>query len=253
MDAIVRARMRYALLLESVIAGTLVLTPSGEIAGPDGVAHGHHQLSALPTEERLRVLAVLAAYYVERLPEWCSGADVMRGLATLVGKELSTTQFCVRPVVRTCIARCDALSAHGKADWTTNRFRIIAPNGDLVIPVKDWQPDDAAIDLACMYQLQCYGLTDVDDQYAVTAFVHRHRDRLSPGVLYEYVQRVLFEYIENGTGIVARVLPPDALRALGQSIFLRGGFAHHLSCSLEQQEVRLARLTACGFVIPVSS
>lgn len=127
-----------------------------------------------------------------------------------------------------------------------NSYRIIRPDGVLVVPEQNWEPETEALDLACMYHM-VHERRDLDDQYALTRFVQTHVDRLSTAVLWVYVDRALFKYIEDRSGVVVGVLDPIELRNFGRTIYAREGMAEYLAGNPERGPELLA---ACGFVDP---
>lgn len=241
-----KADIRIALMRRHVLRGivkcNLVLDADGKIAGPEDAATWAADYPwALTPETR----ALLAAYLIESMPHAWTVTGLLRAMSQLVGPHSPSTTFSARPLVRICRERQAAI-ARMDGEWVQNAYRIIRPDGVLVVPVKGWEPSNEALDLACMYHM-VHERTEIDDQYALTRFVLANVDRLSVAVLWQYVDLALFSYIEDGSGVIVGVLDKIELRQLGRRIYARDGMVEYLAGNPVQG---LELLAACGFVDP---
>lgn len=237
-DIRVEVLRRY--VLRGIVHGNLVIDENGKISAPADAAKWAADFPAALTPA---IRALLASYLLESAPTAWTVTGMLRAMSQLVGPCSPTTTFNVRPLVRLCRQRQVAIARMGD-ELVRNSYRIIRPDGVLVVPEQDWEPGTEALDLACMYHM-AHERRDMDDQYALTRFVQAHVDHLSIAVLWVYVDRVLFKYIEDRSGVVMRVLDPIELRNLGRTIYAREGMAEYLADNRERGPELLA---ACGFV-----
>lgn len=233
-----RVWTRYGKLLDDIVEGTVALDDPKALIS----AHVRFTDGFAPVAKSL-----LAAYAVDSIDSVTTVSQTCALLAQLCSADSPTTTFAPLPMVRMCRERRVVLADAGE-DWATNPYRVLRPDGALILDVPDgWQPNSAVFDLMCAYHTKWYLQTGIDDAEALTRFVERYVEVLAPVVLWDYVQDMMTEYLEAGDGPLNRVLDGIELRNFGRRIHARDGFANYLA---EDTDQRRTNLVARGFVDP---